>query len=82
MDGAFCLGRMEPEMSGRVLALHCAPALSRRLSDMGVFPGTVIRCLAQSPWGDLTVCLIRGAVVALRRRDCENILMGGAEDEI
>ena len=49
---------------------------------MGVFPGTAIRCLAQSPGGDLTVCLIRGAVVALRRRDCENILMGGAENEI
>ena len=82
MDGAFCLGRMAPGMAGRVLSLGCAPALSRRLSDMGVFPGTAIRCLAQSPGGDLTVCLIRGAVVALRRRDCENILMGGAENEI
>ena len=82
MDGTLCLGRMAPGMAGSVLALHCAGALSHRLSDMGVFPGTAIRCLAQSPGGDLTVCLIRGAVVALRRRDCENILMGGAEDEI
>lgn len=82
MDGAFCLGRMAPGMAGRVISLGCAPALYRRLSDMGVFPGTAIRCLAQSPGGDLTVCLIRGAVVALRRRDCENIQMGGAENEI
>lgn len=82
MDGAFCLGRMAPGMAGRVISLGCTPALSRRLSDMGVFPGTVIRCLAQSPGGDLTVFLLRGAVVALRRRDCKNILMGGAENEI
>ena len=69
-------------MAGSVLSLGSAPAPYRRLSDMGVFTGQAIRCLAQSPGGDLTVCLIRGAVVALRRRDCENILMGGAENEI
>ena len=82
MPNSCCLGRMSAGDSAQVTALRCPPALQHRLSDMGVFPGTAIHCLAQSPGGDLTVCLIRGAVVALRRRDCENILMGGAENEI
>ena len=30
----------------------------------------------------ITALCVVGAVVALRRRDCENILMGGAENEI
>lgn len=82
MSEVCCLGRMAAGEAAQVTALHCPPALQHRLFDMGVFPGTEIRCLAQCPGRGLGVYLIRGAAVALRRRDCDGILMGGVADEI
>lgn len=82
MTNSCCLGRMSAGDSAQVTALRCPPALQHRLSDMGVFPGTEIRCLAQCHGRGLGVYLIRGAAVALRQRDCGGILMGGMANEI
>ena len=50
-------------------------SLSRRLLDIGLIPDTVVECVAQSPGGDPKAFLIRGAVIALRRNDCQGILI-------
>lgn len=49
--------------------------IRRRLQDMGLIPGTCVQCVFKSPYGDPTAYLIRGALVALRKADAENIFV-------
>jgi len=45
----------------------CRGPQRRRLLDLGLVPGTVVRAELASPGGDPTGYLVRGAVIALRR---------------
>lgn len=49
--------------------------IKRRLLDLGLIPKTTVECVGISPSGDPKAFLIRGAVIALRRRECEKILI-------
>ena len=44
-------------------------ALARRLADLGFVPGTRVACELVSPAGDPVAYRIRGALIALRRKD-------------
>ena len=57
---------------GQVAEVLTEPAMRRRLLDLGLVPGTAVSCTAVSPAGDPAAYLIRGAVIALRRRDERN----------
>lgn len=46
---------------------------SRRFLDLGMIPGTCIRCVGVSPGGDMKAYLIRGAVIAIRNTDCSGV---------
>lgn len=49
--------------------------IKRRLLDIGLTPNTYVECVAISPLGDPKAFLIRDAVIALRKADCNNILI-------
>ena len=55
--------------------LRNEPAMQRRLFDLGWIPETVVECVGRSPLGDPSAYLARGAVIALRRCDCRQILI-------
>jgi len=61
--------------SGTVAELYNTGDMRRRLMDIGLIKGTHITCLHKSPTGDPTAYLIRGAVIALRKKDSEKILI-------
>jgi len=61
------------DKSARVLNINCDKILRRRLFDLGLIRGTVIKALYKSPRSDPTAYLIRGAVIALRCDDTKNI---------
>lgn len=63
---------------GRVAEVATEPAMRRRLLDLGLVPGTAVSCTAVSPAGDPAAYLIRGAVIALRRRDASCVRLAGA----
>ena len=69
------LDRLEEGEEARVLALGHSGAMRRRLQDIGLIPGTTVRCLQKSRRGDMTACLIRGAVIALRRQDARLVTL-------
>ncbi|MBE6667465.1 MAG: ferrous iron transport protein A [Ruminococcaceae bacterium] len=48
-------------------------AIRQRLYDIGMVNGTVVKCIAVSPLGDPRAYEIRGAVIALRKKDAANI---------
>lgn len=61
--------------TAKIDSLQVNGAIRRRLLDLGMIPGTRIECLQKSPAGDPTAFLIRGAVIALRERDCKNVII-------
>jgi DtxR family Mn-dependent transcriptional regulator len=69
------LNMLRPGEDGRVLAIsrRCRGAERRRLLDLGVLPGTVIRAEMRSPNGDPTAYRIRDALIALRAEQADFI---------
>ena len=63
---------------GQVAEVLTEPAMRRRLLGLGLVPGTPVSCTAVSPAGDPAAYLIRGAVIALRRRDARGVRLAGA----
>jgi len=47
----------------------------RRLLNIGLLRDTRVQCLGRSPAGDPSAYLIRGAVIALRAKDCQEIIL-------
>ncbi len=72
------LAGLRPGESARVGALLVEGALRRRLLDLGLVRGTVVKCVGKSPAGDPSAYLIRGAVIALRAGDSAMILLDEA----
>ena len=59
--------------SARVSQIEAEPAMRRRLLELGLVPGTRVTCTAVSPAGDPAAYAVRGAVIALRRRDAAGV---------
>lgn len=70
-----------PGQQALVCGLLTQGAMRRRLLDLGLVEGTSVKCMGRSPWGDPAAYLIRGAVIALRSRDCAEILVEPAPKE-
>lgn len=49
--------------------------MRRRLLDLGLIAHTEVMCLGRSPLGDPSAYLIRGAVIAIRTKDSQNIII-------
>ena len=59
--------------SARVTAIGGDGDMRRRLMDLGMVPGTEVRCLGESPGGGPRAYGLRGTVLALRGSESEEI---------
>lgn len=75
MNDANCLNDISPGQTARVKELLSMGSIRRRLLDIGLIKNTEVECLGRSPGGDPSAFLIRGAVIAIRSEDCNNILI-------
>ena len=73
MGRTYSLNVIKPGQSATVKELISEGGMRRRLIDIGLIENTEVKCVGRSPCGDPSAFLIRGAVIALRREDCENI---------
>jgi ferrous iron transport protein A len=69
MEEGTSLDRLMPGSRGLVEEISAQGAMRRRLQDLGFVAGAQVECLGKSPLGDPRAYGVRGAVVALRRRD-------------
>lgn len=69
------LSRLLPGQSAAVWGLAADGPMRRRLQDIGLVHGTIVKCLGPSPLGDPSAYLIRGAVIALRDQDAAGVLL-------
>jgi ferrous iron transport protein A len=60
---------------GRVLNLETNGELRRRLLDLGLVPGTDIERILASPGGDPVCYRVRGAMIALRSHDANQVVV-------
>lgn len=75
MESVYPLNHLLPGQSARVYKLMLTGPMRRRLSDLGLIEHTEVMCLGLSPLGDPAAYLIRGAVIAIRAKDSQNILV-------
>ena len=69
------LNDIKPGEHAVVHSLKCTGSMRRRLLDIGLISNTEVECVGTSPGKDLCAYLIRGAVIAIRREDCKDILI-------
>lgn len=67
------LFKLKKGQSGTVHRIDAPNNIKRRLLDMGLTENTMVTCVETSPLGDPKAFLIRGAVIALRKNECQNI---------
>lgn len=65
--------------SGRIRTVGGTGALRRRLLDMGLTPGTMVRLHKIAPMGDPVELELRGYSLTLRLEDAANIELAGEE---
>lgn len=75
MKNISALTHLLPGEKATVVSLETSGSMRRRLLDIGLINGTQVECVGRSPAGDPSAYLIRGAVIALRKDDCENIMI-------
>ena len=69
------LSSLTPGECGIVEGISKKSKIRRRLMDLGIIPGTKISCVMKSPLGDPAAYFVRGAVIALRRKDSRDIIL-------
>ena len=67
------LDQLKPNETATVTALHSVGPNRRRLMDLGIVSGTQVAVEMISPLGDPVAYRVRGAVVALRRKQASEI---------
>jgi ferrous iron transport protein A len=67
------MSSLEPGKVGRILELMNLGSLRQRLLDLGLVPGTSVERVLNSPIGDPVCFRIRGAMIALRMEDADQI---------
>ena len=81
MNEPITLNHIKPGEHAIVKAVKSTDSMKRRLLDIGLIEDTEVECLFTSPSGDPAAYLIRGAVIAIRKKDCNNILIKNREAE-
>ncbi|HIT90122.1 MAG TPA: ferrous iron transport protein A [Candidatus Merdenecus merdavium] len=69
------LQELRPGQEGTVVSIGVRGALKRRIMDMGVTPGTVIKVIKVAPLGDPIEVNIRGYELSLRKDEAAQIEM-------
>ena len=73
------LDKLSLNRCGRVVGLSSNGAIRRRMIDLGIVEGTKIECVGRSPSGDPSAYLVRGAVIALRKKDAMDVHLIASE---
>lgn len=73
MTGTKTLSDLRPGQRAVVRHLGAAGDIRRRLQDIGLIQGTVVKCVGESPLGDPVAYRIRGATMALRGVDASQV---------
>ncbi len=72
---SISLSKMPVGSKVQILNLLSTGLPRRRMLDLGLIPGTIIEIIRKSPLGDPIAYNIRGAMIALRKEESDQILV-------
>lgn len=49
--------------------------IKQRIYDLGLIENTIIKAVYKSPFNDPVAYLVRGAIIAIRNKDADNIIV-------
>ena len=75
MQQIIPLSAIAPGEKAWITEIRVEGALRRRLFDLGLIPETLVSCRLIAPAGSPMAFTVRGAVIALRTRDAQDILV-------
>ncbi|AAM72965.1 MAG TPA: iron transporter [Chlorobaculum sp.] len=67
------LSELKKGQSARIVAMPSSGRLRKRLNEMGMLVGEIVRIEGVAPLGDPVEMTVRGYRLSLRRSDIENI---------
>jgi len=67
------LARLKPGVSGKITAIGAIGPLRRRLMDMGVLVGEVVKVIKVAPLGDPIEITVKSYQLSLRKQEAEEI---------
>ena len=67
------LGDLKPGQEGTVVSIGEKGPIRRRIMDMGVTPGTLVKVIKVAPLGDPVEITVRGYELSIRKSDAEMI---------
>lgn len=73
------LNNIKPGHSAEVIRTELSGALKRRLTDMGITPGVIIKVKRTAPLGDPIEIKLRGYELSIRRSDAKKIIVRSVE---
>ena len=73
------LSNLRPGEACQLKSIGQFGSLRRRLRDLGMQPGCQIQCAFWAPSGSPMAFWIKGAMIALRKSDCQKILVTRCE---
>lgn len=73
------LSALAPGQSAYISQVNAHAGMARRLTELGLLPGTHVSCELVSPAGDPSAYRIRGALIALRAQDARAVSVALAE---
>ena len=69
------LSNLPLNQSGQVKYLRVGKGTGRRLMDLGFTPGAEATCVLAAPGDGMRAYQVRGAVIALRRREAREVIL-------
>ncbi len=69
------LNELKAGESAEVIQINLNGNIRRRLQELGLINGTLVKCVLIAKHGDPIAYRIRGALIALRNRDTKNIII-------
>ncbi len=73
MEELSSLAALNIGESGIISQIELSSAMQRRLEAFGLIEGTEIECVMRAPGGEPAAYRVRGATLALRKEDCQQI---------
>ncbi len=76
------MDRLSPGSVGRIVRMEAGSDIRQRLLDLGFMEGGTVKSIMTAAAGDPIAFGIRGAVIALRARDCRSIRVRELSGEV
>ena len=69
------LDKLKINEKGIIDNINSKLELKRRLEDLGMTKGTIIKCELESPFKDPKAYLVKGCIIAIRDEDAKKIMV-------